>query len=340
MLIDPADIDFRRLTDSAFEEMCFDLLLRRGYEGLVWRRAGADSGRDIQGRLRISHTLVGPYDELWFVECKRFGRGVGPEELQTKIAWADAERPDHLLFFVSSHLTNGCREWLNKIRSQKPYRIHVVEGTLLTDLLLQHSDLLERYCLDRAGKLLLDMKRRWLIHDLLPDLEALALAADTMDTSRLTLDEAVFLWASAVVLRLEMDDVGDARPVTFEGLAQLLRVKANAASPVLKKYGDRDIVSLKAGCNPWSMVFTIEIGARLRAYGQGNTAYSVLYAFVRDSDGEGLEMCVAATGDFPTLVRHVEKDASREAGIQFAAIAESTRRDLTTRCTRRRPVKP
>jgi hypothetical protein len=339
MLIDAADIDFQRLTDSAFEEMCFDLLLRRGYEGLVWRKAGADSGRDIQGRLRVNHTLVGPYDELWFIECKRFGRGVGPEELQTKIAWADAERPDHLLFFVSSHLTNGCREWLNKIRGQKPYRIHVVEGKPLIDVLLQHQELLERYCLDRAGKLLLDMKRRWLIHDLLPDLEALALAAETMDASRLTLDDAVFLWASAVVLRLEMNDLGDARPVTFEGLAQLLRVKANTVSPVLKKYKDRDVVSLKAGGNPWSMVFTIELGARLRAHGQGNTAYSVLYAFVRDSDGEGLEMCIAATSDFPTLVRHVEKGASCEAGIQFAAIVKNARRDLTGRCTRRRSAR-
>ena len=105
MIYNEQDIDFQTITDRRFEELCFDLLLRLGFKGLTWRQGGADSGRDIEGRFHTTNPLTDNYDEKWFVECKRWTVGVPITELDTKIAWADAERPKHLVIIVSSHIT-------------------------------------------------------------------------------------------------------------------------------------------------------------------------------------------------------------------------------------------
>ena len=122
------DINFLKLTDNQFEEACFELLLRLGYKGLIWRTGGADSGRDIEGFQAVNNPLVGTYDEKWFFECKRYESGVPVEQLNSKIAWADAEKPKHLVFLVSSHLSNNSRAWLEKISQDKYYLVHLIEG--------------------------------------------------------------------------------------------------------------------------------------------------------------------------------------------------------------------
>ena len=136
MLYDEDDIDFLKLSDSDFEEVCFDLLLRLGYKSLVWRLGGADNGRDIEGQFAVSNSLTGTYDEKWFFECKRYEAGIPPEQMNSKFAWADAEKPKHLVFLVSSYLTNNARTWLEKISADKAYKVHLVEGKQLKLLLL------------------------------------------------------------------------------------------------------------------------------------------------------------------------------------------------------------
>ena len=108
------DIDFLSLSDRQFEELCFDLLLSMDYQDLVWRQGGADSGRDIEGRRTVNNPLIGAYPEEWFFECKRYENAVPPEKLNSKIAWADAENPQHLVFFISSYLSNNARTWIEE----------------------------------------------------------------------------------------------------------------------------------------------------------------------------------------------------------------------------------
>src|SRR5437016_10260108 len=96
--------DFLALTDKQFEELCFDLLALSGFEKLEWRQGGADSGRDIQGTFVSANPLDIHNEETWFFECKHHKTGISPDQLNGKIAWADAEKPKHLVFIVSSYL--------------------------------------------------------------------------------------------------------------------------------------------------------------------------------------------------------------------------------------------
>jgi len=40
MIYEEQDIDFLKLTDKKFEELCFDLLLQLDFRGLIWRQGG------------------------------------------------------------------------------------------------------------------------------------------------------------------------------------------------------------------------------------------------------------------------------------------------------------
>ena len=75
--------------------------------------------RDIEGRFSATGPLIESYDEKWVFECKRWTAGVPIAKLDIKIAWADAERPKHLVIIVSSHITNDTRKWLEQIAVQK-----------------------------------------------------------------------------------------------------------------------------------------------------------------------------------------------------------------------------
>ena len=80
-----------------FEELSYDLLKALGYTNLKWRTGGSDKGRDIECEfIRLepdgSHVV-----EKWFCECKRYNAGVNVDDLQTKIAWADADKPEVIL---------------------------------------------------------------------------------------------------------------------------------------------------------------------------------------------------------------------------------------------------
>lgn len=109
------EIDFSKIQDWEFEFICFELIQRNGFEKVTWRKKGADDGRDIEARLRIANPIIETFEEKWFFECKHYKKGVPPEELNSKIAWADSEKPQHLVFMISSHLTNACRNWLKLI---------------------------------------------------------------------------------------------------------------------------------------------------------------------------------------------------------------------------------
>jgi len=324
MFISDQDIDFSRITDSEFEELCFDLLYRLNYKSLVWRRAGPDAGRDIEGQYSIINPLVGEYTERWFIECKRYTEGVSPEKLNSKIAWADAEKPDHLLFILSSHLTTGAREWLEKIKSQKPYIIHIIEGKALRGILIQHHDLVTRYCLDKYGKLLLEAKRKWLIYDVLPDVETLAMLAANIDPSRLSRDDVVFLWCSKILRADEYEKWCEEHdPFSFDYLFHPLKIFANVEKPILQDLEYQMLVSF-SGSDAWDMTYKYTLVAKLLVT-KGKDKRPHLYGFVRDSEGEGIEMLIEATGDFPTKIRHIPSGARREEQNSLAHLLNHTK---------------
>ena len=193
MIYSDEHINFNLLPASVFEELCFDLLTRLGFQSLNWRQGGADAGRDIEGRFKVHHPLVGEYSERWFFECKNYSNGVPVEKLTTKFAWADVEKPDHLVFFLASYPTNDCREWLIKKQENVTYKAHVIEGKEIKRLVLLYSDLVERYFVNQVERLLRNSFIDWVVTGLFPDPSRLLLFSEQIDIQRLTKEELALL---------------------------------------------------------------------------------------------------------------------------------------------------
>jgi hypothetical protein len=196
MIYTADDIHFDQINSTDFERLCFELLLKFGFGKLIWRQGGADNGRDIEGSL-FFNTPFGSQETRWFFECKHFQDGVPPAQMNSKIAWADAEQPDNLVFFISSYLSNNARSWLESIRAQKAYRITIIEGPELKSELAKFPDLVERFfAVDRYDHLLADTKRHWNTYRITPSYEVLWELTQNLSGKRLTLNELGFLFVS------------------------------------------------------------------------------------------------------------------------------------------------
>ncbi|MDR6487213.1 hypothetical protein J2799_001698 [Chryseobacterium vietnamense] len=188
-------IDFNNLRPEEFEELCFQLILKNDFIRITWRRGDTDNGRDIEAYYKVHNNIIGEQYEKFFFECKKYEKGVPPSELNSKIAWADAERPKHLVIFVSSYLTNNAREWIEKIKRDKYYSIHVIEEKEIINLLLKHDDLISKYFIeDKNKKLLTETIEKWLIYNLIPDFYTYYYLLENLDKSSLTTKEVVFLY--------------------------------------------------------------------------------------------------------------------------------------------------
>jgi hypothetical protein len=314
MLYDENDINFLKLSDADFEEVCFDLLLRLGYKGLVWRRGGADNGRDIEGQFAVSNSLIGTYDEKWFFECKRYEAGVPPEQMNSKFAWADADKPKHLVFLISSYLTNNARTWLDKIASDKAYKVHLVEGKQLKLFLLNFPDIVSRYFVDEYEKLLLASRRSWLVHDVLPDLETISLLFANLDPNKLDISELAFIWCATKIRATEIDGewVSNHTQFHFDVLFQHVAANSNCAESILLTATDYSTIQIASGIYDWEMVYPKYIVARI-LLDVSTRPRLAMYSFVSDSEGEGVEVLVEATSDFPAKIRHVASNARSES---------------------------
>jgi tetratricopeptide (TPR) repeat protein len=110
-----------------------------GYNNLRWRQGSGDRGRDIECENFSKEPDGNVASEKWFAECKRYESGVNVGDLQSKIAWADAESPNYLLFIVSSHLTPDAKDWIAKIERDKKYKIRYWERKYLEKLIQENT---------------------------------------------------------------------------------------------------------------------------------------------------------------------------------------------------------
>jgi hypothetical protein len=124
-------ISFNRLSDTDFEDFSFDLLEEVGFVNLNWRKgtgkktSPSDSGRDIEGffqRIDVDGTQT---QEKWFFDCKHYEKGVPAKDLQSLLAWAEAERCDVAVFIVSNFLSNAAKDYIEKYQhnNRPPFRI-------------------------------------------------------------------------------------------------------------------------------------------------------------------------------------------------------------------------
>ncbi len=191
-----SDIDFSKLSHTLFEELCFDLVSRSGFESVTWRQGSADSGRDIEAKYRVRGLLVEPFYEKWFFECKNWKTGLPEQEISTKLDWAEAEKADHLILLIASHLTRDCRDYLDKRRERLSFKVHVMEKKKLKETILKYPDLVERYFANRAQRVLRNAYLDWLAADVIPGAGQLRLFLKEIEIPTMNITEIVFILTS------------------------------------------------------------------------------------------------------------------------------------------------
>ncbi|MEN5436531.1 restriction endonuclease [Sphingobacterium faecium] len=193
MTIYEEDIDFKLITWKRFEELCFELLIKYQFHSLVWRQGGGDSGRDIEATYTTSNSIIGSYDDKWFIECKHHKKGLEVTDISTKIDWAVAEKADHFLLITSTYLTQTTRDWLNKKKEALQLKVHLIEGKQLKYLLLSLPDLVNRYFSDDYLDLVKSTYKNWILHQILLNPKALLSLHGNLEVRRLSQEELTFL---------------------------------------------------------------------------------------------------------------------------------------------------
>lgn len=146
-------LPFKKLTPVEFEQFCHDLLVQLGFLNIDWRKgtgtksSPADSGRDIVFQQERDEVDGSKYFETWFADCKHYAKGVPAKELQNLLTWAEAERPDNVLFIVSGFLTNSAKDYLEQYKSNRkpPFKIKYWERPTLEKLSIRRISLLRKY---------------------------------------------------------------------------------------------------------------------------------------------------------------------------------------------------
>lgn len=146
-------LSFDELTETEFEGFCFDLLGELGFVNVDWRKgtglksSPADRGRDIVAQLRRTDVDRSEHLETWFVDAKRYLKGVPAEKLQSALAWSEAKSPSVLLFIISNFLSNSAKDFLEEYRRTRvpKFRIKVWEKPQLLKLTSKKRFLLDQY---------------------------------------------------------------------------------------------------------------------------------------------------------------------------------------------------
>jgi hypothetical protein len=320
MLYAAEDIRFEQLNPTEFERLCFELLLKLGFRQLIWRQGGADNGRDIEGIWTVE-TPLSREDCRWFFECKHYTAGVPPEQLNAKVAWADAEQPACLVILISSYLTNNARTWLEQIRAQKHYRIQVIEGQELKNFLLRFPALIEQhFAANRYEQLLLDARRHNSEYRIALSYDLLYALSQHLNPARLTLNDLGFLFTGLYsqynYLADRNDYYGDFDPKVMKPFYERLRELAVTTSITLfDQY--RDNYDYLGGSGFWDDMESWETGLE----GESKAAYQYNtfhlnhrgpdsswalghYLFFRISTGEAFELFCVEDSDFTTAARY------------------------------------
>jgi len=146
-------IDLSHLSETEFEEFCFDLLNLYKFTNLRWRKgtmlptSPSDRGRDIECEFIRQDFDDSTDRELWFIECKHYTKGVPPDKIVGALSWAYNLRPHTLLIITSGFLSNAAldfvREW--KENNKPAFRIKYRDNKEIEKLTSAHKDLLRKY---------------------------------------------------------------------------------------------------------------------------------------------------------------------------------------------------
>jgi predicted transcriptional regulator len=151
-------LDWDKLSDRDFENICFDILVKEGFDNVEWYgKSGNDRGRDII--CTKSELILENFRKTnsYLVQCKKWvSRPPDPSDLNDTIAWADVHAPNVLLLMITNTLTSNSRDWLKLKEKTTNYGILSFEEKNF-ELFFEHNpDLYTKHFV--AKKLLIDQK--------------------------------------------------------------------------------------------------------------------------------------------------------------------------------------
>lgn len=152
-------VDFSHLSKTEFEELCYDIIVAKGFTNVDWRKgtgkptSPSDNGRDIEADKITNDIDKSTILLKYFFEAKHFNEGVPPKEIEAALAWAEAERPYCLIIIASNFLSNPCKNYIEKYKeNNKPkFQIRAWENKLLEELLADEKNICLKWKINIQG---------------------------------------------------------------------------------------------------------------------------------------------------------------------------------------------
>ena len=159
-------------------------------------------------------------------------------------------------------------------------------------------------------KLLIESRNNWLNYGLLPEVGTLAFLLENIWPEELSANEIAFLWCAAKIKSKDLDEWSkNNSPVYYDHFFRETAKFSNNAEPLVSEDAKYIVKVLEDG-QDWQITYPKYLAASLII--KSETSKSFLYSFVRDSEGEGVEVLIEANYNFPVKIRHVTSDARNE----------------------------
>jgi hypothetical protein len=133
-------IDWKAITPTDFEELCYLLAEFNGFTSLQWYgKGGGDKGRDIVAQKDVEYTKRDRASESWVIQCKRYtSQPPSVPQISAFLEQCREHKPDHVLIILSNTLSSGTKDWVASVRQDYKFRIHLWEEIDLINEMQRH----------------------------------------------------------------------------------------------------------------------------------------------------------------------------------------------------------
>lgn len=141
-----SDIEFSRLDSRTFEQLVVDLLGQLGFS-IKQTPPAHDSEFDFTASYRSRDPFGAEKTESWLVEAKFYKeQRVSVSALRQMVGYLMTSRTtDKGLVVTNGLLTSVAREFLLEVTHGSGHELRVIDGTALTNLIIQHPTISKRY---------------------------------------------------------------------------------------------------------------------------------------------------------------------------------------------------
>lgn len=150
-------IDWTNLTPSEFEELCYSLAEANRFTELRWYgKGGGDKGRDILAKKEIAYTERTRILESWIIQSKRYtAQPPGIPQISAFFEQCREHKPDNVLIIISNTLSADTKDWIDSVKQDYRFRIHIWEEMDLIHEMKSHRSSLSTKCEDLLKQIVL-----------------------------------------------------------------------------------------------------------------------------------------------------------------------------------------